>query len=111
VVSAAALGFQRLPTPGGMITVSELGALQRFDHPRQLTAYLGLVPSESTRTAYQSWCWQQLRTAAMRFQSFDCPLSAIEYPLPAKFQLNFGFIKNHVDTCDRPDELRSYAYG
>ncbi len=31
-----------------MITVSELGALQRFDHPRQLMAYLGLVPSEST---------------------------------------------------------------
>ena len=31
-----------------MITVSELGALQRFDHLRQLMAYLGLVPSEST---------------------------------------------------------------
>ena len=31
-----------------MITVSELGALQRFDHPRQVMAYLGLVPSEST---------------------------------------------------------------
>src|SRR5258705_7454311 len=68
-----------------MITVSELGALQRFEPPRQLTAYLGLVPSESTRTACQSWCWQQLRTAAMRFQSFDRPLSVIEYPLPAKF--------------------------
>jgi transposase len=38
-------GFQLL---AAMITVSELGALQRFDHPRQLMAYLGLVPSEST---------------------------------------------------------------
>ncbi len=38
-------GFQLL---AAMITVSELGALQRFDHPRQVMAYLGLVPSEST---------------------------------------------------------------
>ena len=38
-------GFQLL---AAMITVSELGALHRFDHPRQLMAYLGLVPSEST---------------------------------------------------------------
>ena len=38
-------GFQLL---AAMITVSELGALQRFDHLRQLMAYLGLVPSEST---------------------------------------------------------------
>jgi Transposase IS116/IS110/IS902 family len=38
-------GFQLL---AAMITVSELGALQRFAHPRQVMAYLGLVPSEST---------------------------------------------------------------
>jgi transposase len=38
-------GFQLL---AAMITVSELGALHRFDHSRQLMAYLGLVPSEST---------------------------------------------------------------
>src|SRR5258705_12398229 len=38
-------GFQLL---AAMITISELGALQRFDHPRQVMAYLGLVPSEST---------------------------------------------------------------
>jgi transposase len=38
-------GFQLL---AAMITVSELGTLQRFDHPRQVMAYLGLVPSEST---------------------------------------------------------------
>jgi transposase len=38
-------GFQLL---AAMITVSELGALERFDHPRQVMAYLGLVPSELT---------------------------------------------------------------
>jgi len=31
-----------------MITVSEIGDIHRFPHPRQLMAYLGLVPSESS---------------------------------------------------------------
>ena len=38
-------GFQ---TVAAMIVVSELGALDRFSHPRQVMAYLGLVPSEHT---------------------------------------------------------------
>jgi transposase len=36
-------GFQ---TVAAMIVVSELGALDRFIHPRQVMAYLDLVPSE-----------------------------------------------------------------
>src|SRR6266704_4474486 len=36
-------GFQ---TVAAMIMVSELGTLDRFTHPRQVMAYLGLVPSE-----------------------------------------------------------------
>ena len=31
--------------------VAELGDLQRFEHPRQLMSYLGLVPSEDTTSA------------------------------------------------------------
>ena len=38
-------GFQ---TVAAMIVVSELGALDRFTHPRQVMAYLGLVPSENS---------------------------------------------------------------
>jgi transposase len=38
-------GFQ---TVAAMILVSELGAIERFAHPRQLMAYLGLIPSENT---------------------------------------------------------------
>jgi transposase len=38
-------GFRRL---GAMVLASELGGAWRFDHPRQLMAYLGLVPSENT---------------------------------------------------------------
>ncbi len=36
-------GFQMI---GGMIVASELGDLRRFEHPRQLMGYLGLVPGE-----------------------------------------------------------------
>ncbi len=38
-------GFQ---TVAAMILVSELGEVHRFDHPRQVMAYLGLVPTENT---------------------------------------------------------------
>ena len=38
-------GFQ---TVAAMIVVSELGEIHRFAHPRQVMAYLGLIPSENT---------------------------------------------------------------
>ena len=38
-------GFQ---TMAAMILVSELGEVHRFGHPRQVMAYLGLVPTENT---------------------------------------------------------------
>src|SRR5437868_10092973 len=38
-------GFQ---TVAAMILVSELGEVHRFDHPRQVMAYLGLVSTENT---------------------------------------------------------------
>jgi transposase len=38
-------GFQ---TVAAMILVSELGEVHRFAHPRQVMAYLGLIPSERT---------------------------------------------------------------
>lgn len=38
-------GFQ---TTAAMILVSELGEVHRFAHPRQVMAYLGLVPTENT---------------------------------------------------------------
>jgi transposase len=38
-------GFQIV---AAMILVSELGEVHRFSHPRQVMAYLGLIPSERT---------------------------------------------------------------
>jgi len=40
-------GFRGFQQTAAMILVSELGDLTRFDHPRQLMAYVGLVPPEA----------------------------------------------------------------
>jgi Transposase IS116/IS110/IS902 family len=42
------MGFRGYQTVAAMITVSEIGDIHRFAHPRQLMSYLGLVPSESS---------------------------------------------------------------
>lgn len=41
-------GFRGFQLVASMVVASELGDLMRFEHPRQLMAYLGLVPSEDT---------------------------------------------------------------
>lgn len=41
----ACKGFQEV---AAMTVISELGDLRRFDHPRKLSAFLGLVPSEES---------------------------------------------------------------
>jgi len=65
-----------------MITVSELGALPRFDHPRQLMAYLGLVPSESTSSTKrrQGAIWL---TCSRRFELRPAVPAACLARLPA----------------------------
>jgi transposase len=45
---AALMGLRGFARVGAMVLVSELGAAWRFEHPRQLMAYLGLVPTENT---------------------------------------------------------------
>jgi len=44
----ALMAFKGFQLVAAMITVSELGDIHRFSHPRQLMAYLGLVCSEYT---------------------------------------------------------------
>jgi len=41
-------GFRGFQLVASMVIISELGDLSRFKHPRQLMAYLGLVPSEAS---------------------------------------------------------------
>ncbi len=47
-VVAALMGLRGFALVGAMVLVSELGDAWRFRHPRQLMAFLGLVPSEHT---------------------------------------------------------------
>ena len=47
-VVAALMGMRGFAQVGAMVLVSELGGAWRFSHPRQLMAYLGLVPTENT---------------------------------------------------------------
>jgi transposase len=44
----ALMGMRGFQLVGAMVMVSELGDAWRFGHPRQLMAYLGLVPSEKS---------------------------------------------------------------
>ena len=47
-VVQALMGMRGFALVGAMVLASELGGAWRFEHPKQLTAYLGLVPSENT---------------------------------------------------------------
>lgn len=47
-VVKALMAFKGFKEVAAMITISELGDLTRFQHPRQLMAFLGLVPSENS---------------------------------------------------------------
>ncbi len=50
---AALMAFRGFQLVASMITVSELGDIHRFAHPRQLMTYLGLVPTESSSGPHQ----------------------------------------------------------
>jgi len=49
----ALMAFRGFQLVASMITVSELGDMHRFEHPRQLMTYLGLVPTESSSGPHQ----------------------------------------------------------
>jgi transposase len=49
----ALMAFRGFQLVASMITVSELGDIHRFAHPRQLMTYLGLVPTESSSGSRQ----------------------------------------------------------
>lgn len=44
----ALMAFRGFQLVAAMVTVSELGDIHRFAHPRQLMTYLGLVPTEAS---------------------------------------------------------------
>src|SRR5947207_6106126 len=53
---AALMAFKGFQTVAAMILVSELGEIHRFTHPRQVMAYLGLVPTENSSSDKRRQC-------------------------------------------------------
>ena len=50
----AMMAFKGFQLVAAMVTVSEIGTFSRFEHPKKLMAYLGLVPSENSSGKKQS---------------------------------------------------------
>jgi transposase len=75
-VVLALMGLRGYQTVAAMITVSEIGDIHRFAHPRQLMAYLGLVPSESSsggsRTQGAIWLRRSARAFGASPQPSGC---------------------------------------
>ena len=42
------MSFKGFKVVAAMIAVSEIGTFSRFEHPKKLMAYLGLVPTENS---------------------------------------------------------------
>ena len=50
----AMMAFKGFKMVAAMVTVSEIGTFSRFEHPKKLMAYLGLVPTENSSGTKQS---------------------------------------------------------
>lgn len=50
----AMMSFKGFKLIAAMVTVSEIGTFSRFEHPKKLMAFLGLVPSENSSGSKQS---------------------------------------------------------
>lgn len=81
-VVQALMGCRGYKIVAAMIVVSEIGDIHRFAHPRQLMAYLGLVPSENSSggTRKQGSIW--LRRSARAFGAAPQPLAACLASVP-----------------------------
>ena len=66
----ACKGFQEV---AAMTIISELGDLRRFDHPRKLMAFLGLVPGEdSTGTKRRQGAITKCGNSHARWMLVEC---------------------------------------
>jgi transposase len=87
-VVEALMGLRGFRLIAGMITVSELGSIHRFGHPRQLMAYLGLVPGEdSSGGSRRLGRVTKTGNAHLRWLINEC---AQHYRLPPKVSKDLG---------------------
>jgi len=89
-------GFQRV---AAMITVSELGDIHRFAHPRQLMTYLGLVSTEHSSGPRQHLgAISRCGNGHARWLLVEC---AQHYALPPKVSQELSRRQEHQPQCVR----------
>jgi transposase len=78
----ALMAFRGFQVVAAMTVVSELGALSRFEHPRQLMGFLGMVPSEdSSGTRRRQGAITKCGNGHARWMLIEC---ASHYRMEAK---------------------------
>jgi len=81
----ALMAFKGFQIVAAMITVSELGDIHRFEHPRQLMAYLGLVGTEySTGSKQRQGAISRCGNAHLRWLLVECSQHYITPPKVSK---------------------------
>lgn len=98
-VVRALMGLRGFRLVSAMITVSELGDIHRFAHPRQLMAYLGLVPSEASSGGKRSQ--GGLTKAGNSHLRWLINESAQHYRLPPKISVGLGKRQEDIDPAHR----------
>lgn len=98
-VVRALMGLKGYQVVAAMIVVSELGDIHRFEHPRQLMAYLGLVPSEAStgKRRYQGSI-TKAGNGHLRWIINEC---AQHYRLPPKVSSQLSRRQAAIDTAYR----------
>ena len=98
-VVRALMGLRGFRLVSAMITVSELGCIHRFAHPRQLMAYLGLVPSEaSSGGKRRQGGLTKTGNSHLRWLINE---SAQHYRLPPKISIGLGKRQEDIDPGHR----------
>jgi transposase len=78
----AAMGFRGFKEVAAMVVIAEIGDFRRFKHPKQLMAYLGLVPSEdSTGSRRRQGSITKCGNGHARWMLIEC---AGHYRMPPK---------------------------
>ena len=110
-VVAALMGLRGFQLVGAMVLVSELGNAWRFEHPRQLMAYLGLVPSErSSGTKRRLGAISKAGNSHARWLLIE---AAHHYRLPPKVSKELSRrqegLSDEIKTCSWKAQSRLHA--
>src|SRR5512135_80026 len=99
----ALMAFRGFQLVAAMVTVSELGDIHRFAHPRQLMTYLGLVPTEDSSGPRQRL--GKISRCGNGHQRWILTECAEHYALPPKISKELSRRQE-----DQPAEIRALSW-